>query len=285
MNILVTGASSGIGAAAAQALAEGGHRVLAAGRDPAKTEAVVARIRRDTPGGEVEALCADLSDMDQVRELARTVEERVPRLDALVLNAGTIRTSLAHTAAGLELTFATNHLGPFLLTLLLRDLLVRSAPARVVVVGSGTHRPVRALDVDALADGSAFSAQRTYGETKLANALFARELARRWAGTGVSAICMEPGFVRTDLGRDAHGPYRWLVRLARPLAASPRRAGAAVARLAADPAFAGVSGYFVGVRPVRPSALARDDALARHLWDRSAALVGGSIGDQVEGYS
>ena len=172
---------------------------------------------------------------------------------------------------GLGVTLATNHLAPFRLSNLLLDLLGRSAPARVITVGSDQHKRQRSIPWDDLEHGR----DCTYNTSKLLNVLFTAELARRLAGTGVTANCLSPGFVRTGLGRDATGAFRVFLRLARPFQASPEAGADTPVYLATAPEVAEVSGgYFVRYRPAAPSALARDPAAAERLWRLSARLTG-----------
>jgi retinol dehydrogenase 12 len=271
---LVTGATSGIGRETARQLAVLGANVIIVGRDEARTAEAVAAIQASAPSAVVTPLLADLSRQDQVRRLADDIRQRHDRLDALVNNAGVI--SLRRQAAnGLELTFAVNHLAPFLLTGLLRDLLARSAPARVVTVASAAHSGVRTIPWDNLATGEHISQGDLYGLSKLLNILFTTELARRLDDAGVTANCLHPGFVRTSIGRDVTGiagaGLRMILRL-RPGAAAGARTPVF---LASSPAVAGVTGgYFVKCRPATPSPLARDAGAAARLWALSARLTG-----------
>jgi NAD(P)-dependent dehydrogenase (short-subunit alcohol dehydrogenase family) len=268
---LVTGATSGIGKAAAEQLAELGATVLVVARDPARGEQAAAAIRRRAPRSRVDLLTADLSRLGEVRALAALVEERYDRLDVLVNNAGVASFRQALTPDGLGVTFATNHLGPFLLTNLLLDLLKRSAPARVVVVSSDQHKRQRSIPWDDLEHGRDCG----YDTSKLLNVLFTYELARRLAGTGVTANCLHPGFVRTALGREATGAFRVFIRLALPFAASPEAGAATVVHLATSPEVGAVSGrYFAKRAPATSSALSRDPAAAERLWRLSARLSG-----------
>jgi retinol dehydrogenase 12 len=277
---LVTGATSGIGKETALRLAALGAAVTIVARDEARGAAAAAEIMERVPRARVETLTADLSRPEQVRALAASVRDRSDQLDVLVNNAGVISMRPRLTADGLEVTFATNHLGPFLLTCLLRGLLERSAPARVVTVASAAHRQVRAIPWDDLArggaaqDGSAGNGQ-AYAVSKLLNILFTAELARRLAGTGVTANCLHPGFVRTALGREVTGIPGAAVRVALSLRPGPAAGARTSVYLAVSAEVADVTGgYFVKSRPARPSALARDETAAARLWELSAELVG-----------
>lgn len=272
---LVTGATSGIGQETAAALASLGGFVIIVGRDAARGAAAVAEIRRRVPTAQVEALTADLSSLAQVRLLAGEVAARHDRLDVLVNNAGVISAGRPLSADGLETTFATNHLGPFLLTSLLRGLLERSAPARVVTVSSAAHKQVRAVPWDDLARGG--PAGPAYPLSKLLNVLFTFELARRLAGTGVTANCLHPGFVRTALGRNVTGAPGAAVRLVLRFRPGPAAGARTSVYLASSPEVTDVTGgYFVACRPAQPSALARDTGAAARLWTLSEELAGSS---------
>ena len=272
---LVTGATSGIGRETAAQLAALGAAVTIVARDEARGAAAAAEVRGRVPLAQVEAMTADLSSPAQIRRLAAEVQARLGRLDVLVNNAGVISLRRQLTPDGLEVTFATNHLGPFLLTSLLRGLLERSAPARVVTVSSAAHRQVRAVPWDDLARGEQAGNGQAYPLSKLLNILFTTELARRLAGTGVTANCLHPGFVRTALGREVTGIPGAAMGLALRLRPGPAAGARTAVYLASAPEVAGMTGgYFVKSRLSRPSALARDTRAAARLWALSAELAG-----------
>lgn len=268
---VVTGGNSGIGAATAAALVARGARVVITARDPDRGAAAARRI-----GGDTEVVPLDLASLRSVRAAASELRDRCPRIDALVLNAGSYLGAYAETEDGHEAMFQVNHLGHFLLAQLLRARLRESAPARVVVVASAAHatarhplppEPWRAMDA--------------YASSKLANVLFAREAARRFAGDGIAVNAVHPGTVRSGWGMDGDaGPLLSLgLRIARPFFLSPARGARTVVHLAASPAVEGESGgYWVRCRRREPSAAARDDALAGMLWERSEALVAAADG-------
>jgi NAD(P)-dependent dehydrogenase (short-subunit alcohol dehydrogenase family) len=272
---LVTGATSGIGKETAVRLATLGATVIIVARTAARGETAGEDIRRRVPRARVEAVTADLSSLAQVRRLAQEVLARYDRLDVLVNNAGVIMTRRVLTADGLETTFATNHLGPFLLTNLLRGRLERSAPARVVTVSSGAHKQVRTIPWDDLARGAPDGQAQSYPLSKLLNILFTVELARRLRDTGVTANCLHPGFVRSALGRDVTGVLGAVVRLVLPFQPGPATGADTSVYLAGSPEVAEVTGgYFVKRKPARPSALATDDRAAARLWTLSEELAG-----------
>jgi len=272
---LVTGATSGIGEETALRLAVLGATVIIAARDAARGAAAEAEIRCRVPLAQVEVMTADLSSLAQVRRLAGDVLARYDRLDVLVNNAGVISPHRQLTADGLEMTFATNHLGPFLLTSLLRGLLERSAPARVVTVSSAVHKQVRAIPWDDLPRGARSGQGQAYPLSKLLNILFTAELARRVAGTGVTANCLHPGFVRTALGRDVTGVLGAVLPLILRFLPGSAAGAATPVYLASSPEVADVTGgYFVKCKLSEPSALARDSRTAARLWALSEDLTG-----------
>ncbi|MDN5747378.1 MAG: SDR family oxidoreductase [Pseudonocardia sp.] len=272
--VLVTGATTGIGRATAVGLATMGAHVAITGRDRGRTEDAAREIRA-AGGGQVDVFVADLSSQAQVRRLAGEVLGRLPRIDVLVNNVGGYWNTRHVTADGLERTFALNHLAPFLLTSLLLDRLIHSAPARVVTVASGAHAMGR-IDFDDLQGERSYSGSRAYDQSKLANVLFSYELARRLLGSGVTANALHPGVVSTSFGAEDPGRVqRLLVPLLRPFMKSPARGAATSIHLASAPDVALMSGcYFAGSRPKRSSARSYDEDVAARLWAVSADLVG-----------
>jgi NAD(P)-dependent dehydrogenase (short-subunit alcohol dehydrogenase family) len=270
---VVTGATSGIGKAAAAALAQQGAEIIVVGRDPARAEATAAAIQADgAPPPKVEI--ADLARLDQVRALAGRLDQTLDRIDVLINNAGLVLNERQVTPDGYEHVFAVNHLAPFLLTNLLRPKLGASAPARVITVSSDAHTAAR-LDLDDPNLEHGWSSWRSYSNSKLANILFTRELARRLDGTGVTANCLHPGVVRTGFGRDARPLMRVGITIARPFMLSPERGADTIVYLASSPDVAAkTGGYYVKREPREPSAAARDDGLARGLWETSERLTG-----------
>jgi NAD(P)-dependent dehydrogenase (short-subunit alcohol dehydrogenase family) len=272
---LVTGATSGIGKETALRLALLGATVVIVARDAARGAAAGAEITGRMPLARIEVMTADLSSLAQVRQLAGDVLGRHGRLDVLVNNAGVISPRRQLTADGLETTFAVNHLGPFLLTSLLHGLLERSAPARVVTVSSAAHKQVGAIPWNDLPRGVQSGQAQAYPVSKLLNILFTAELARRLAGTGVTANCLHPGFVRTSLGRDVTGALGTVLPLILRLRPGPAAGARTPVYLASSPEVAGVTGgYFVNCKPAEPSALAKDTRAAARLWALSEDLAG-----------
>jgi NAD(P)-dependent dehydrogenase (short-subunit alcohol dehydrogenase family) len=272
---IVTGASAGIGLYTALGLAERGMRIVMVGRDRTRTEAAqrfVASRAKTAP----ETVLADFASLAAVRALADTLLARGERIDVLVNNAGLISPQRANSADGIEMTIAVNHLAPFLLTNLLLDRLTASAsaPARIVTVASVAHRGSW-LDPATMADPPEWTPLSAYGRSKLCNILFTRALAGRLAGTAVTAACLHPGVIATDIGNRAGGLASLGWRIAKPFLKSPR-AGARTSLFLAtvpDPApFAGA--YVVGTKIAETDPAARDDRLGERLWTESARLVG-----------
>jgi NAD(P)-dependent dehydrogenase (short-subunit alcohol dehydrogenase family) len=265
--VVVTGASSGIGAAGAVELARLGATVVPIGRD----ERRLAKVARQVGG---EGLRADFASLDEVRRLAGELLARHERIDVLVNNAGAWPGRRRLSADGFELTFAVNHLAPFLLTNLLLDRLRESAPARVVTTSSVAHTG-GLIDLDDLQLERRWTGMRAYSNSKLANILFTRELAQRLDGSGVVANCFHPGVIRTRLTRRANPLLMVGARVAAPFLGSPKTGAETLVWLASAPEAAELSGgYFEDCRPARQSAQSQDDELAAALWERSAEVTG-----------
>lgn len=271
--VLVTGGTGGIGRATALGLADMGAQVAITGRDLVRAEDAAREIRAAT-GARVEVLVADLSDQSEVRRLADEALRRLGRIDVLVNNVGGYWNTRHVTADRLELTFAVNHLAPFLLTNLLLDRLKQSAPARVVTVSSHAHTQGR-IDFDDLQGERSYSGARAYNQSKLANVLFTYELARRLQGSGVTANALHPGVVSTAFGaEDPSRTQRLLVPLLRRFMIDPVRGAATTIRLASAPELDDVTGrYFANGLPKRSSPRSHDQGAAARLWTVSADLV------------
>jgi len=273
--VLVTGGTGGIGKATALGLATLGARVAITGRDRARAQAAAADIRTATGNDAVDAYAADLSAQAEVRRLAAEMLATYPRLDVLVNNVGGYWAHRHVTGDGLEHTFALNHLAPFLLTNLLWDRLLASAPARVITVSSGAQAMGR-IDFDDLQGERNWSGQRAYNQSKLANVMFTYELARRLEGTGVTATVLHPGVVRTAFGaEDPAGWQRLFLPLVRPWLKSPAQGAETPIYLASSPEVAGVTGrYFANRKPKTSNRASYDTEAQARLWRVSADLVG-----------
>jgi NAD(P)-dependent dehydrogenase (short-subunit alcohol dehydrogenase family) len=275
---MVTGATSGLGAATAAGLARRGATVVLVGRDRDKCAAVMDRLRLETGSATVEFLLADLSSQSDIRALVRRFHESHDRLDVLINNAAGIFMTRRLTVDGLEMTFALNHLAYFLLSTLLLDTLEASAPSRIINVSSAGHQLAAGLPFDDLQGEQIYRGFQRYHQSKLANLLFTHELARRLTGTGVTVNALDPGIVATNLGRN----NRWTWRLVKPLFdllfrmryVSPEEGARTAIHLAVAPDLAGVTGlYFANEKPAASSQAARDEAAGRRLWRVSEELT------------
>ncbi len=270
---VVTGANSGIGKVTARELARMGATVIMVCRDRKRSEPVVQEIRQETGNPLVELMLCDFSSQESIRQFAAEYRQRYDRLHVLVNNAGALMPHRSVTVDGYETTFAVNHLGYFLLTNLLLDLIKVSAPARIINVSSGAHAAGR-IHFDDLMGERRYSAWMAYGQSKLANILFTKELARRLDGSGVTVNALHPGFVRTRFGTGSKGSA-FLMGLLSPFTITPEQGAETSIYLASSPAVEGVTGeYFVRKRVAKPSAEARDAAVAKRLWQVSEELTG-----------
>jgi len=271
--VLVTGSTSGIGLAACMELAKRGADLVMVARDRAKGEACAAAVERSAGARRPSLMLCDFASRKSIGELAGELRRSRSRLDILVNNAGSVSARREVTEDGIERTFAVNHLGYFLLTNLLIDLLEKGAPARVVNVASIAHI-TGTMDFDDLGFEKGFSTRKAYNRSKLANVLFTRELARRLQGRGITVNCLHPGAVSTNIWSHAAWWTQPFLAVARLFMVSPRKGGDAIVFLATSPEVEGKSGgYYENSRLVLPSRLARDDALAAKLWDVSATMV------------
>ena len=271
---LVTGATGGIGRVTAETLARAGARIVLVGRNPQKTADAAREIQQNSGSAQVEYLLGDLSVQADVRRIAGEFRVRSSRLDVLINNAGAFFWQRAVSRDGIEMTFALNHLGYFLLTHQLLDLLVASAPARIVNVSSAAHYSAR-LNFAELQNERGYSGWKAYAQSKLANVYFTYELACRLSGSGVTANVLHPGFVATNFGRSNGGILNPLVRLFQLAAISPEQGARTTIYLASSPEVEGVTGkYFDQSRPVRSSAVSYAEEPARRLWEVSLAMTG-----------
>jgi NAD(P)-dependent dehydrogenase (short-subunit alcohol dehydrogenase family) len=270
--VLITGGTSGIGRAAATALAAMGAEVVVTGRNRGRGEAAVEEIRNTTGNERVSLMLADLSVQAEVRSLAERFREGHDRLDVLVNNAGLVQSKRTETPDGLEMTFAVNHLAPFLLTNLLLDLLKESAPSRIVTVSSEARRGA-SIDFDDLQSERRYRGFPVYGMTKKANILFTYELAERLEGTGVVANCLHPGAVSTNFGRNNRGPMALLFRLFKPFMRSPDQGADTLVYLASSPEAGALNGKYLTDRRAVSPAEPRDEATQKRLWEASEELT------------
>jgi NAD(P)-dependent dehydrogenase (short-subunit alcohol dehydrogenase family) len=280
--VIITGGNSGIGKATAIALAGAGARVVITARDLDRGRVAVTDIAAASGSDAVELVVFDLADLSSVRAGAADLLERCSRIDVLVNNAGLILSERSLSADGYESTFAINHLGPFLLTELLRQRLIDSAPSRIVNVASTAHNFARrGMVFDDLMAERSYKQMEVYGRTKLANILFTIELADRLSGTGVTANSLHPGSVATGYARDGDttGFLAWGVKVYAPFSLTPEQGARTSVYLASSPEVEGVTGkYFAKSRQKTPSANARDREAAARLWEISERLVDQAAG-------
>lgn len=283
--MIVTGATNGIGEAAAIELARRGAHVGIVARNSGKADATVARIGAAKPGALVDVFIGDLALMADVRKVAAEMLDRYERIDVLVNNAGIQLREQRATSEGLPEMVAVNYLAPWLLTSLLTDRLVASAPARVVVTASEAHRLGRTIDPETiLTDTSGFGSagvMTAYGKSKLLDVLFTLELAERLKGTGVTANCCCPGLVATGLSGIDNVADRVQTALSgTPLVRRPEQGARVLVRLATDPTFATRTGEFISSTPLAgllPTiAAVHDVALRRRLWEATEAMLTGT---------
>jgi retinol dehydrogenase-12 len=270
---IVTGATTGIGKITARELARGGARVLLACRSEAKTQAVIAELQREVPGAKLEYIHLDLSDLASVRTCAEAIVARGEPIHGLINNAG-MAGAKGLTKDGFELTFGTNHLGPYLFTRMLLDRIKQAGHARIVNVASASHYQAKAIDWDAQRKPTrSATGLSEYAVSKLANVLFAKELARKLLGSDVTTYALHPGVVATDVWRKVPAPIRWLMK---KFMITPEDGAVASLRCATEPALASQTGryYDVGGKEKEPSKLANDAALAHTLWTKSAEWTG-----------
>ncbi len=271
--VVMTGATSGIGAVAAERLAQMGARILFVARDGARAQATLARLRAISPAAH-EAFFADLSSIDETKRVGAEIAAATDRIDVLVNNAGAMFSHRRLTVDGLERTFALNHIAYFVLTAALREKLVASAPARIVSTASAAHVGAQ-LDFADLQLEKTYSSWKAYSRSKLCNILFTRELARRLEGTGVTANCLHPGFVASRFADEAGGVigrFAWIGKL---FAISPEQGADTIVWLASSAEVEGRSGgYWTRRRLKTPSREAQNENAARLLWTRSVEIGG-----------
>jgi NAD(P)-dependent dehydrogenase (short-subunit alcohol dehydrogenase family) len=272
--IIVTGANSGIGKVTALELAKMGTTVVMVARSRERGTEALADIKAESGNDDVHLMLCDLSSQTSIRHFAQAFRDQFDRLDVLVNNAGAYYAKRQESVDGLEMTFALNHIGYFLLTKLLLDMLKESAPARIVNVSSGAQR-VGKIDWDDLQRLQGYSGFEVYGQTKLMNILFTYELARRLEGTGVTVNALHPGFVRTNFARNNYG---LLGKIAMPLvqlfARSPEEGAQTSIYLASSPEVEGVTGeYFVDEEPARSAPISYDREAQQRLWEISEASL------------
>jgi NAD(P)-dependent dehydrogenase (short-subunit alcohol dehydrogenase family) len=272
---IVTGANSGIGKATALGLAQMGATVVMVSRNKVKGEEAQNEIKEKSGNDAIDLMLADLSSQESIRQLAENFQQHYEQLHVLINNAGVVNLTRRETSDEYEMMFAVNYLAPFLLTNLLLEKLKASAPARIINVSSDSHE-AGYIEMEDLQSEKQYKFMRSYGQSKLAVVLFTYELARRLQGTGVTANCLHPGFVATNIGQNGVGSIgRGITKLIfSMLGISPEEGAKTSIYLASSPEIEGVTGkYFVKSIPVRSAPISYDETLQRQLWEESAKLV------------
>lgn len=273
--ILITGATNGIGFYTAKALAQLGHTVILHGRDQTKGDAALTEIKKEFPLADISFVRADFASLAQVRSLADHINS-LPNLDILINNAGAMFFNRTLTEDGFEMTFAVNHLAPFLLTNLLLAKLKSAGNARIINVASNAHRRAGPLNFNDLMSQNTYAPFKVYCHSKLANMLFTHELAQQLQGTNVDVNCLHPGVVRTGFGHNSGYFMRLLLSIAGKFFMISSDEGAKTTiHLATLPDSTRCSGqYFANCRPTTPADFAQDSIAARQLWQESCRLTG-----------
>jgi retinol dehydrogenase-12 len=271
---IVTGATSGIGEEIAIGLAKAGGRVAIVARSRERGAATLARIEGAVPGAKVDLLLGDLASQASIRSLAAEILAKYPQVPVLVNNAGIVNLRRETTTDGYEATFAVNHLAYYQLTMLLLERIRSSAPARIVNVASDAHK-FGVLDLSDLQNERKYASMRVYGQSKTANILFTRELAKRLEGSGVTVNCIHPGAVATRLAQNNGGFAVVLTKLLSPFFRTPKKGADTAVWLATAPEVAGkTGGYYYNRKELAPARHASDPAIAAQLFEVSGKLVG-----------
>jgi NAD(P)-dependent dehydrogenase (short-subunit alcohol dehydrogenase family) len=285
--VVITGGNSGIGTETAVALASAGARVVITARDQARGEAAVADVQARSGNQSIELVVFDLASLASTEAGATAINDRCPRIDVLINNAGVVLSDRSQTVDGFESTFGINHLGPFLLTQRLLERVVASGPSRIVNVSSTAHRSARqGMSFDDLQSTKRYSSMQVYGQSKLANILFTTELARQLKGTSTTANCLHPGVVATGYGRDGdtHGFLTFGLKLIKPFILTAEKGARTSVYLASSPEVTDISGaYFIKCKQHQTSKAAQDAEAAARLWAVSEELIAAampSVGDQ-----
>jgi NAD(P)-dependent dehydrogenase (short-subunit alcohol dehydrogenase family) len=272
--VVITGGTSGIGQVAAEKLAALGARIVLIARSRSRGEATLARLRQVAPGQSHSVHYGDVSRLAELHRVGKDVAAAETRIDVLMNNAGAMFGRRDTTEDGLELTFATNHLSYFVLTHALSERLITSAPSRIVNTSSHAHYRAT-LDFDDLQSERNYKAFPIYSRSKLCNILFTRSLAKRLAGTGVIANSFHPGFVKTRFGDQTGGGMARIIGLMKLFAISEEKGADTLIYLASSNEVTNANGlYFYKRKPVDPSKLAQDDAVAERLWTETAKIAG-----------
>jgi NAD(P)-dependent dehydrogenase (short-subunit alcohol dehydrogenase family) len=273
---VVTGANSGIGKETALGLAQMDAHVVMVCRNAEKGKAALEDVRRESGNSQVDLLIADMSSQASMRALAKQIIAKYPRLDVLINNAGGAARERKLSADGIEMTLAANHLGPALLTLLVLDLMKASTPSRIINVSSEAQRRARPDMNDLQFERRKFNTFAAYGQSKLLMNAFTFELARRLEGTGVTANCLHPGVVATNIwGADPPFIFKMIIAVVKPFMLSSKQGAEVSVYLATSPDVAQTSGqYFVKSKPAQSSPLSRDPRIAAEIWGWTETMIG-----------
>ncbi|MEM7020373.1 MAG: SDR family oxidoreductase [Pseudomonadota bacterium] len=270
---IVTGATDGIGKITARTLAEQGAHVILVAQNAEKGAVVVDEILQLTGNRELQFLPADLSSQADIRQLANTILHRCQHIDVLINNAGAIFMRRQESVDGIEMTWALNHLGYFLLTQLLLERIIESGRSRIVNVSSIVHRGM-SLNVGDLEFKQGYAGFKAYRHSKLANILFTRALAKRLANTEVTANCLHPGAVGSHFGWNNGAFARFFLKLGRPFLKTPEQGAQTSIHLAVSPAVENISGeYFENKKSAQPSQAAQDEGMSEKLWQLSEQMT------------
>ncbi|XP_008293503.1 retinol dehydrogenase 12-like [Stegastes partitus] len=271
--VLITGANTGIGKETAKDLAKRGAKIIIACRDMEKGQQALKEIKEYSGSDDLKCMKLDLSDTKSIREFAEAINRDEPKLNILINNAGVMVCPYGKTADGFEMQIGVNHMGHFLLTYLLLDLIKRSAPARIVTVSSMAHA-WGSINLDDINSEKSYDKTRAYSQSKLANVLFTRSLAKRLEGTGVTTYSLHPGVVKTDLGRHLNGPMQVLMKVSSPFLKNPVQGAQTTIYCAVEPSLANETGqYYSDCAPTSPSSAGQDDNMAQKLWELSCRML------------
>lgn len=271
--VVITGANQGIGKASAVALGAMGARLVLVCRNEEKARAAIVDIEK-AGAKDVSLIVGDMASQKEIRRVASEIQKKVDKLDVLLNNAGVLVPQRRTTVDGIEETFAINHLGYFLLTKLLRDLLEKSGNSRIVNVSSEAHRRGKMNFDDLQFERTSYSAMAAYSQSKLANILFTKELARKLAGTKVTANCLHPGVIASGFGHTYGGLFSFILTLGRPFLASTEDGAKTQVHLCSSPDVEGITGeYWDKCKIARPTRAAQNEGDAKRLWELSEDLV------------
>ncbi|XP_020786379.2 retinol dehydrogenase 12, like [Boleophthalmus pectinirostris] len=269
--VVITGANTGIGKETAIDLAKRGARIIMACRDMERGQSALKEVIESSANENVVCMKLDLSDTKSIKEFADNINKGEEKLNILINNAGVMVCPYGKTADGFEMQFGVNHLGHFLLTYLLLDLVKKSAPARIINVSSMAHQ-FGSINLEDINSEKSYDKQKAYSQSKLANVLFTRSLAKRLQDTDVSAYSLHPGVVQTDLWRHLNGPQQFVMKVVSPFTKTSTEGAQTTIYCAVEPSLEN-GGYYSDCAPAKCSAKAQDDELAQRLWELSCQLL------------